>query len=313
MLAALDSDDDGQTNGQELGDPCGTWSVGKVPDRTTDISLPGTKNSTTADPFTPACPPPGAEIPVGDDDGHGGCGGSARRGDLTWALLIVLGMACRARWCSRFDRSGSFFDAPYPPAPSFDEPQRSNLDRRSRPANTAPVSVTRVVIGFLVGLGVSIVSVYSFLTWAPPQPTDYERHIGTLREATIGYEKPSSKSDPFVYLYLEGDNLRYRINTGRLGSFRDVNGFLQAVSTPGVRIDIGFEAGERQKPRVPPGDGVASVDMRMIAVDGVEYFSFSELQAYDESQKTAFTIMAVIFPLLTLGLGIYLIVLLRRR
>jgi|GEM_PF-793757 len=55
-LYDLDSDGDGQTNGEELGDPCGAWTGGPAP-RTTDISQPGNINSTSADPNTPVCDP----------------------------------------------------------------------------------------------------------------------------------------------------------------------------------------------------------------------------------------------------------------
>jgi len=47
-LCRLDSDGDGQTNGEELGDPSCTWSTGTVPARTTDISHPGYADSTTS-------------------------------------------------------------------------------------------------------------------------------------------------------------------------------------------------------------------------------------------------------------------------
>ena len=48
-----DSDGDGQTNGQELGDPCGLFSSGSTAARTTDVSRPGELTSTSADPFGP--------------------------------------------------------------------------------------------------------------------------------------------------------------------------------------------------------------------------------------------------------------------
>lgn len=47
-LCQLDSDGDGATNGEELGDPCCLWKVGGTPTSTTATS-PGTKNT-----FTPA-------------------------------------------------------------------------------------------------------------------------------------------------------------------------------------------------------------------------------------------------------------------
>ncbi|MCP4504092.1 MAG: hypothetical protein GY822_29555 [Deltaproteobacteria bacterium] len=50
----LDSDGDGQTNGAELGDPCGTWTGGTAP-RTSDISKPGDQSDQSADPNTPNC------------------------------------------------------------------------------------------------------------------------------------------------------------------------------------------------------------------------------------------------------------------
>ena len=54
-LYYLDSDGDGQTNGQELGDPCGTWIRGEPAPRETDISNPSDATLTSADPATPVC------------------------------------------------------------------------------------------------------------------------------------------------------------------------------------------------------------------------------------------------------------------
>jgi hypothetical protein len=47
-LCNKDSDGDGETNGQELGDPCCTWSVGMPPalNSTYKLSHPGVKNDT---------------------------------------------------------------------------------------------------------------------------------------------------------------------------------------------------------------------------------------------------------------------------
>ncbi|MEZ4296338.1 MAG: hypothetical protein R3B70_15310 [Polyangiaceae bacterium] len=59
-LVDLDSDGDGQTNGEELGDPCGEWLIGLDPPRTTDISNPGDPASTSADPDSPECDPNGS-------------------------------------------------------------------------------------------------------------------------------------------------------------------------------------------------------------------------------------------------------------
>ena len=40
-LCQLDSDGDGMTNGQELGDPNCVWTEGNVPERTDNITHPG--------------------------------------------------------------------------------------------------------------------------------------------------------------------------------------------------------------------------------------------------------------------------------
>jgi len=45
----LDSDGDGQSNGLELGDPSGVWDLGRTPERTIDLSLPGNPNSSSPD------------------------------------------------------------------------------------------------------------------------------------------------------------------------------------------------------------------------------------------------------------------------
>ncbi|MEL7369785.1 MAG: hypothetical protein AAFN74_12785 [Myxococcota bacterium] len=70
-LFDVDSDSDGQTNGEELGDPCGTWMAGAAAPRTTDISAPGDSASTSADPNTPACANPDAGM---GDTGMGDTG-----------------------------------------------------------------------------------------------------------------------------------------------------------------------------------------------------------------------------------------------
>ncbi|KAG6574764.1 Cleavage induced conserved protein [Phytophthora cinnamomi] len=46
-LCEADSDGDGQTNGQELGDPCCEWAVGGTPQWTTGVSNPGDASSTS--------------------------------------------------------------------------------------------------------------------------------------------------------------------------------------------------------------------------------------------------------------------------
>jgi hypothetical protein len=46
-LCELDSDGDGKTNGEELGDPCCVWSPGDIPSRVWAISHPGDIYKTT--------------------------------------------------------------------------------------------------------------------------------------------------------------------------------------------------------------------------------------------------------------------------
>ncbi|KAF0697919.1 Aste57867_11416 [Aphanomyces stellatus] len=47
-LCEKDSDGDGATNGEELGDPCCVWQVGWAPDTNT-VSPPGTPNKFSSD------------------------------------------------------------------------------------------------------------------------------------------------------------------------------------------------------------------------------------------------------------------------
>ncbi len=62
-LYFLDADGDGQTNGQELGDPCGTWVVAEVPPRTVGLGAAGDDMVQASDPDTPACDDPDAGMP----------------------------------------------------------------------------------------------------------------------------------------------------------------------------------------------------------------------------------------------------------
>ncbi len=94
-LFSLDSDGDGQTNGQELGDPCGTWTDGDAP-RTTDLSDPADSGDTSADPDTPSCDGGEPEgTPEGEPEGgaDAGCGGANATNDGPPAALAVLGVA----------------------------------------------------------------------------------------------------------------------------------------------------------------------------------------------------------------------------
>lgn len=91
-LYDLDSDDDGQTNGQELGDPCGNWTGGSAP-RTADISDPADDSSTSADPDG-GCDSEGGEPETGEPDGEpAGCGGANATNEGPPAALAALGLA----------------------------------------------------------------------------------------------------------------------------------------------------------------------------------------------------------------------------
>lgn len=94
----LDSDGDGQTNGQELGDPCCEWSAGAAPPRSSDISNPGEASSMAADPAAPGC------TPEEDDDGCSVAGGMSHRPAGVAAALVaalLLGSVCRRRQTPR--------------------------------------------------------------------------------------------------------------------------------------------------------------------------------------------------------------------
>jgi len=51
----VDSDGDGQTNGMELGDPCGVWAAGDVAPRVDDVSEPSDESSSSSNPIS-GCP-----------------------------------------------------------------------------------------------------------------------------------------------------------------------------------------------------------------------------------------------------------------
>ena len=81
-IVDLDADNDGQTNGQELGDPMGVWSRGMRAPRTSDISAP-------SDPASMAANPDAIDDPSAMDDA-GGCNSTGARADApTWGLLFA--------------------------------------------------------------------------------------------------------------------------------------------------------------------------------------------------------------------------------
>ncbi len=95
-ICNADSDGDGQTNGQELGDPECIWTGGAAA-RTTDISAPGNPDSTSADPDGTGggAAAEGEGEGGGGGDGGGGAGGCC--GSPPALALSLSGLLLRRR------------------------------------------------------------------------------------------------------------------------------------------------------------------------------------------------------------------------
>lgn len=88
-ICGADSDGDGQTNGQELGDPGCVWTGGAAA-RGADISKPGDATSTSADPDGEGGGAPAEGEGEGAGGGtDGGCFGSAQAAALLPVLLLL--------------------------------------------------------------------------------------------------------------------------------------------------------------------------------------------------------------------------------
>lgn len=90
-LFCVDSDGDGKTNGQELGDPCGAWRIADD-DPAGDISAPGDDSSTTAD--VGECDgeaPPTCDLDP--DAGGGGCSATTGASSVALGALLLGAMA----------------------------------------------------------------------------------------------------------------------------------------------------------------------------------------------------------------------------
>ncbi len=89
-ICGADSDGDGQTNGQELGDPGCVWTGGAAT-RGSDISKPGDAASVSADPDGEggAAAEGEGEGDTGGGGGDGGCFGSAQAAALLPVLLLL--------------------------------------------------------------------------------------------------------------------------------------------------------------------------------------------------------------------------------
>ena len=77
-ICDADSDGDGATNGEELGDPDCVWIEGDTPARTEDITDPSDPNDKPA---------------AGADEPTGGCSSMAVRADLPAGALALVGLA----------------------------------------------------------------------------------------------------------------------------------------------------------------------------------------------------------------------------
>lgn len=106
----MDSDGDGQSNGFELGDPCGEWARGgDDPARTDDLSQPSDPLSMVPDTVVPPdCPAPADDddSAAGDDDDSAAeepvpCGYSlaSSRAAPSLALLLLFAAILRRRRC----------------------------------------------------------------------------------------------------------------------------------------------------------------------------------------------------------------------
>jgi hypothetical protein len=92
-LFCVDSDGDGKTNGQELGDPCGGFASGDA-DPDFDATRPGDDADTTAvDGDCDGEAPPTCDLAAGG----GGCAAMAPSGGAVSVVALVLALARRRR------------------------------------------------------------------------------------------------------------------------------------------------------------------------------------------------------------------------
>ena len=93
-LCMMDSDGDGLTNGEELGDPCCVWKEGDTPARTTNLSHPGMASEvTTAQPCTHQVINDDPESSASDSNGNDN-GAHLYLGVCPlWAFVLSIGVA----------------------------------------------------------------------------------------------------------------------------------------------------------------------------------------------------------------------------
>ena len=92
-LFCQDADGDGQTNGQELGDPCGLWRRGAEAPRTGDLSDPNDEASSATDPDVgcaagTASPANCDETDI-DEVGDDGCSATGASSMGPMAVLVI--------------------------------------------------------------------------------------------------------------------------------------------------------------------------------------------------------------------------------
>jgi len=103
-LCNQDSDGDGMSNGQELGDPACVWTPGTVPSRTEDISHPGQSCAASSTPGNPAPVPTPAPTPptTGGQCCFGsGCSSCNGAGEWCSSSASACEGSCGGTYCSQ--------------------------------------------------------------------------------------------------------------------------------------------------------------------------------------------------------------------
>ena len=92
-LFCVDSDGDGKTNGQELGDPCGTWKIGDSSPEFAETNPGDDAETTPEDGECDGATPESCDLVLPEDAGS--CASSSTSTSL--AGLFVLGLLVRRR------------------------------------------------------------------------------------------------------------------------------------------------------------------------------------------------------------------------
>lgn len=98
-LCELDSDGDGRTNGEELGDPSCVWRIGQTPEFTTGLTHPGVPDEPAAADGRKRAPPADGERAAGcgagaeEACGEGGSGAAPRMPAWVWTHAALMTLA----------------------------------------------------------------------------------------------------------------------------------------------------------------------------------------------------------------------------